>query len=260
MSKQSMLSVFVDVANRLRNTFNINGRPTDGTTDVIVSNLAATTNLALKPSDVELQSDLSVKGMSVYKVDGHSIDPTAFVTTHLCDLIILDSHDTRLSGLLVSQSTGAIYSISGNTVNNQWSMIHRVMNPTDLSAQKSTRGIATVITTQNPDDTLDECIVTTHANCPLPVGQWYINTTFLGTKVLNGDMYQTATRVSDDTEIYIRVRRTGAWTSTSQSMHGWVKVITAVALGTNALQNTIVSTAHPDDSLGADGDRWIKII
>lgn len=212
MSKQSMLQVLVEKAKQLNSVFRINGKATDGTTDVQIEALKSVTNLNLKPSDVISFSNSNVNGLVSFLVDGNLLLPSVFAVTTQCQLVVLDIKPTVIAGILINPVTNDIYNVSGKLPVNTWTAVGKLADQRDITNLITTgvdkftnpflleltgdgealleiHGNADVSSTLNlkdifkgivqagtedPNTTTKQLIYTVHSNAPDATSGWYI--------------------------------------------------------------------------------------
>lgn len=136
--------MLVTSAVRLKDAFKVNGKSTDGTTNIEIEAIKSVTRLALKPSEVITFSTNNSEGMSSYLVDGRNILPSVFAATHLCNLILQDNRDPAqtdgLTGLLISRSNGKIYHLTAARNASSWTLLSTIADNRDLKSLKEGGG------------------------------------------------------------------------------------------------------------------------
>lgn len=137
---KSIVDMLVTSAVRLKDAFKVNGKSTDGTTNIEIEAIKSVTRLALKPSEVITFSTNNSEGMSSYLVDGRNILPSVFAATHLCNLILQDNRDPAqtdgLTGLLISRSNGKIYHLTAARNASSWTLLSTIADNRDLKSLK----------------------------------------------------------------------------------------------------------------------------
>lgn len=137
---KSIVDMLVTSAVRLKDAFKVNGKSTDGTTNIEIEAIKSVTRLALKPSEVIVFSNNNSEGMSSYLVDGRNILPSVFAATHLCNLILQDNRDPAqtdgLTGLLISRSNGKIYHLTAARNASSWTLLSTIADNRDLKSLK----------------------------------------------------------------------------------------------------------------------------